>query len=704
MGWDILKLKPSPKLPLIRQTEAAECALACVAMVAGYYGYETDLATLRQRFALSLKGATLKNLIGMANAIHLGSRPVKCDLEDLKKLRLPAVLHWGMNHFVVLSKLRGGKLYIFDPSGGSLWVDAASASKYYTGIAVEMAPSEGFTPRKETKRLTISSLLAFSADVRKALGQALLISIVVECFAIATPFYMQILIDQVVIADNYSLLKTVTIAFAFILLFDTVSKTVRGFILQYISSILSYEMKARIFHHLIRLPLEWFHKRQVGDIQNRYNSILPIREFISNKALEILMDGVLSVGLLGIMIYYSPGLTLISVVAVGLYVAARLVMYRATRVVAMDRLMSDAGEQTKLLETLRAIQTIKSASAEPNRESLQRNVIVNSINNTVRFGTILITYTSISGFITGAADLLVAYIGVTQIMSSAMTVGMLMAFMAYKTQFTGRGSKMVEQLLDWRLLEVHLERISDIALSPVEDGIDEPDTGEVLQGGIACRDLAFRYAPAEPDALTDINLSIEPGEFVAVVGPSGCGKSTLLKLLTGLYTATSGHIYLDGKPIREWSPSGYRRQIAYISQDDQLLSGTIAENISGFGENVDESLVAECAYLANIHDEINQMPMGYESLVGDMGSVLSGGQKQRVLIARALYARPKILIMDEGTAHLDAKNEQAINTALSRLKITRIIVAHRQETIAAADRTIRLLATKSANTLIGTVS
>ena len=704
MGWNFLKLKPAPKLRLVRQTEAAECALACVAMVAGYYGYETDLNTLRQRFALSLKGATLKNLISMANAIHLGSRPVRCDLEDLQKLRLPAVLHWGMNHFVVLSKVRRGKLFIFDPSGGSLWVDAANASKNYTGIAVEMAPSEGFTPQKGGGKLTISSLLVFSAEVKKALVQALLISVVVECFAIITPFYMQILIDQVVISDNYSLLKTVTIAFAFILIFDIAAKTVRGFVLQYISSILSYEMKARIFHHLIRLPLEWFHKRQVGDIQNRFNSILPIREFISNKALEILIDGVLSVGLLGIMVYYSGTLTLISVFAVGLYVAARLMMYQATRIVAMDRLISDAGEHTKFLETLRAIQTIKSASAEHGRESMQRNVIVNSINNSVRFGNILITYTSISGFITGAADLLIAYIGITQVISSNMTVGMMMAFLAYKGQFIGRCSKMVEQVLDWRLLEVHLERISDIVSSPTEDRIDEPDSGEILQGGIACRDLAFRYAPAEPDALTDINLTIEPGEFVAVVGPSGCGKSTLLKLLTGLYTATSGHVYLDGKPIEEWSPQGYRRQIAYISQDDQLLSGTIAENISGFSENVDEILVAECAYLANIHDEINQMPMGYESLVGDMGSVLSGGQKQRVLIARALYARPKILIMDEGTAHLDAKNEQAINMALSRLKITRIIVAHRQETIAAADRTIRLVATRSANTIIGTVS
>jgi ATP-binding cassette subfamily B protein RaxB len=262
--------------------------------------------------------------------------------------------------------------------------------------------------------------------------------------------------------------------------------------------------------------------------------------------------------------------------------------------------------------------------------------------------------------------------------------------MAYQRQFTGRFASLVENFIAWRLLDVHLERLADIALAPKDEvALVGGHEGEV-KGQIVLHNLYYRYAPSEPEVLRGVNLLIEPGEFVAISGPSGCGKSTLIKLVAGLYKPSHGGIYIDGQPLSRWNAQSLRSQIALVAQDDSLLQGTIAENISGFDEQIDMARVRECAALAQISTDIERMPMGYESLVGDMGSTLSGGQKQRVLIARALYRRPRILILDEGTSHLDLENERAVNAALSELAITRLVVAHRPETLRTAQRVITL--------------
>jgi ATP-binding cassette subfamily B protein RaxB len=276
-------------------------------------------------------------------------------------------------------------------------------------------------------------------------------------------------------------------------------------------------------------------------------------------------------------------------------------------------------------------------------------------------------------------------------MDGSITVGLLFAFLAYKGQFTARAQGLYETFVQWRMLDLHSDRIADIALNPVERGIDSALGGlPEMKGGVSITGLSFRYAPYQPMVFEGVTLRIEPGEFVAITGPSGSEKSTFIKVLCGLYPPVSGTVAIDDINIATWGPRTVRQNIGVVLQDDELISGSIAENVSFFADTIDMDWVWTCLEMAGIADDIRNMPMRTETFVGDMGSSLSGGQKQRVLLARAFYRRPKILILDEATSHLDVAREKQINEAIKGLVVTRIVIAHRPETIASADRVLVL--------------
>lgn len=685
-----LNLAGRQRLELFRQSEAAECGLACLAMVASFHGHKTSLSTLRRRFNVSMKGQTLKTLIDIGAAIGLSARPVRCELKELQGLQKPAILHWEANHFVVLEKVVGQRVIVFDPAVGVLNLTWPEVSRKFTGVALELSPSPTFRPQQERARLKFSSLVRIPPDAMRGLLQSICLSLVIELVLLATPLYTQLAIDNGVVKGDQSLLSMLAVTFLMVLTFKVVTTAVRGFTLQFIAHSLSFEMQARVFHHMLRLPLEWFHKRHVGDIQSRFRSILPIQAFIANGAIAALFDGVLSSLVLVLMLVYSAPLTLIAVSAVLLYLLLRTASIHLQRRLAGDAIMTQAQEQTRFLESVRAIETIKGSAAETLRESQQRNAIAASINAMIRSGNITIAFNGVAALLDGVADIAIVYLGARAIIGGDMTIGMLGAFLAYKAQFGARMTSLVEQFISWRMLSIDLDRLSDIALTPPEPRIDGGGAEDTISGRIVCRNLSFAYGFGEPPVLTQTQLDVSPGDYVAILGPSGGGKTTLVKLLIGLYRPSEGEVLIDGRPLDHWNVKSLRRQIALVGQDDVLFSGSIAENIALFDEAIDMEWVAACAKAARIHDEIIDTPMGYETLVGDMGSSLSGGQKQRVMIARALYRRPRILILDEGTSHLDIANERAVNEALSELNITRIVVAHRPETIRAASRRVLL--------------
>jgi ATP-binding cassette subfamily B protein RaxB len=334
---------------------------------------------------------------------------------------------------------------------------------------------------------------------------------------------------------------------------------------------------------------------------------------------------------------------------------------------------------------------VKLFNRESERESQWLNKYSDVVTANVRLGRAKIAFGTANDLIFGFESIITVYLAAKLALGNALTVGMIFAFMSYRQHFTEKAVQLVEKALDFRILGLHLERLSDIALTPLERGHDQPIAYmRDIEGGLELRNVCFRYAESEPFVLRDINLKIAPGEFVTIMGPSGGGKTTLIKIMLGLLEPTSGEVLVDGTPLSSIGARVYREQVAAIMQEDQLLSGSIADNICFFDSGFDQERMIACAQLAGIHQEIMAMPMTYNSLVGDMGSSLSGGQKQRVLLARALYRQPRILFMDEGTAHLDLENERYVNESLRRLSITRVSVAHRPDISAGAARIIQV--------------
>ena len=689
-GDSFLSVGGFQKLPLLRQVEVAECGLACIGMVASFHGYKTNLASLRREHPISTKGATLADLVEIASSLELGSRSIRCELSELRNLRTPAILHWNMNHFVVLKYADTRRVVVHDPARGRLSCTLESISGNFTGVALELSPTPHFQRRRERSSVRLDSLMRFETTTWKALSQGLVLSLLLQIFVLAGPFFMQLVIDEAILKGDVSLLAAIAIGFALLKVFEVTTAVFRSLVFQFVSNLMTFDMKARLFHHLLRLPLSYFHRRHVGDIQQRFQSLQPICDLVVSGVISAVIDGVLALSIGVFLFAYDPTLAMIVMGAIALYTLFRFSFLEFSKRLAGDLLVAQAKESTRFLETLRAIQAIKVAGMETSREGLWRNHAADSINAGFRAGNVSIGWSAVSQLILGISTILVVYVAATATIAGQMTVGMVTSFLAYKVQLEQRLTALVEQWISWRLLEVHLERVSDIALHDKEPGTDAPILDRRLNGRVELFDVRFRYAPLEPEILRGVRLTIQLGEFIAIAGPSGSGKSTLLKVLAGLYQPISGSVHYDGLPLHSWGPRAIRDQIGMVMQDDTLVAGSIAENISFFDESANMDRIVEAAKLACIHDEIERMPMGYRSLVGDMGSSLSGGQQQRVILARALYRRPRLLVMDEGTAHLDVPIERQINEKLKALNITRIVVAHRPDTIRAADRVVVL--------------
>lgn len=685
------------RTPVVLQTEAAECGLACLAMIASFHGYHVNLNGLRAEHAASLRGATLANLIQIAAQLKLASRPLRLDLDQLTELKLPCILHWDFNHFVVLTRVQRDQVVLHDPAFGERELTPAEFSKHFTGIALELTPTSEFVARNEIQRVKLRSLIGRLQGLPGAISQILILALILQVFAILAPFYMQWVVDHALVAYDHDLVTILGVGFLLLAVVQVSVTALRSWVLMVLSTTLNLQMMTNLFHHLIRLPMQWFNKRHIGDIVSRFDSLSIIQRTLTTGFLEALIDGVMVLITFGMMLLYSVKLALIAMVAAGLYGLLRLALYRPLRLATEDLIVRGAKQQSHFLETVRGIQSIKLFAYEASRAANWQNLVIDQFNASIRTQRLNILYQGLNGFLFGLENIITIWIGAMLILDTAtgsgFSIGMLFAFIAYKTQFVQRISALIEKGLELRMLSLHTERVGDVALTPIEQ-VNElhPISAAPLTGRIEVNHLAFRHTETDPLVLQDIQFSIQAGESVAIIGPSGCGKTTLIKLMLGLLQPTSGQIEVDGIPLSRMGMARYRQAVASVMQDDQLFAGSIAENICFFDTTPDFERVITSARLAAIYDDIMAMPMQFNTLVGDMGAVLSGGQKQRVLLARALYRQPAILFLDEATSHLDIHCEQDVNQATRTLKLTRIIVAHRPETIASADRVIRLVA------------
>ena len=682
------------RLPVIRQTEAAECGLACLAMISSYHGHRIDLNTLRRRHPVSLKGVTLRALIQVASQMDLACRPLRFELGQLRQLHLPAIVHWDMNHFLVLRSVTRRGIVVHDPASGERFFPIAEASKHLSGVALELSPSEGFLPKDERARLPFSTFWTQLRGSTHALVQILILSVVLEAFVIASPFYLQLTIDEVIARGDADLLIVLALGFGLLTAIKVASGAIRSLVLLIVQNVLHFQIGARLFRHLVRLPIAYFEKRHIGDILSRFTSIEPIRSALAEGMIAATIDGLMAVATLAMIFVYSTQLALVVLAAFILYAAVRLGLYRLLRNRSLAAIEAKAHENSTFIETMRAVQSLKIFNRESDRETQWLNRYADVVNANVRLGRTRIAFTTINDALFGLENVVTIYLAARLALSNSLTIGMIFAFMSYKQHFIEKAVQLVEKALDFRILELHLERLADIALSPLERGHDQLlDYTRQIEGRIELRNVSFHYADTEPFVLENISFIIEPGEFVTIMGPSGGGKTTLIKIMLGLLEPTRGEVLIDGIPLSTMGPRAYREHVGAVMQEDQLLSGSIADNICFFDPSFDQERMIQCAHLAGIHEEIMNMPMTYNSLIGEMGSSLSGGQKQRVMLARALYRRPRILFLDEGTAHLDVDNERHINHSLKSLQMTRISVAHRPEMSSGADRVLRIART-----------
>ncbi|MGH8494874.1 MAG: peptidase domain-containing ABC transporter [Gammaproteobacteria bacterium] len=690
MSLPTLRLFGRRRAPIVLQTEAAECGIACVAMVAGFHGLELDLNALRRRWGASLKGTSLVRLMEMAQGLKLDSRALRLDPVDLGRLRRPAVLHWSFDHFVVLERPAGSAVEIIDPRIGRRRISIDELAASFTGIALELTPGGEFVRGRRYSTLRLQAFFRHVSGLAPALVQMLLLSLVLQIFALLAPFYSQIVIDEVVVSGDRDLLGLLALAFALLMLIQAAIGAFRSWVIVYLGSLLRYSWSARLFGRLLSLPLEFFEKRHMGGVVSRFGSLQAVQSLVTQTMVEAVIDGLMAGTTLIVMFLYDARLAMLVAAGVTLYAIARLIFFFPHRLRAREALVVDARQQSHFMESVRAIQAVKCFGGEQQRESSWLNRLADTISADVRVRRLEIGEQLTRGLLFGLESVAVIFIGALAILDGRFSVGMLVAFLAYKTHFAARAGALVDKLVEYRLASVHLERLADIVHAEPERGLTAPTDMAPLRGSIEVRKLSFRYSEADPLVLDGIELEVAAGECVALTAPSGFGKSTLLKLMLGLLTPSAGAILVDGRDIHGGNIRSYRQQIASVMQDDRLLGGSLADNIAFFDARPDESRIETCARLACIDEEIADMPMGYYSLVGDMGAALSGGQKQRILLARALYREPRILFLDEATSHLDAATEARIASMLATLKITRILIAHRRETLARADRVVRL--------------
>ena len=687
-----LNLSFGKKLPVMRQTQASECGLTCIGMVAGFYGHKIDMVSLRRRFPTSQKGCTLADVAAVAKKMELGARALRLELSELSNLTTPCILHWDMNHFVVLKSVSAGNIVIHDPARGVRKVTMSEVSDSFTGVALELFPSTKFEKKEEKDTISMLGLICSVSGIGSAFIQVALLSLVLEFFGIITPFYMQWVIDQVLVSADRDLMTLLGIAFICLTLFHHAISALRAWVTTWFSSMLSVQWTSNLCAHLLGLPLSYFEERHVGDILSRFGSLSTIQGTLTGRFIASLFDGVMAVVTLGVIFTYNATLTAIVVTLFGIYAIIRWVSYTPFRQANEDQIMASAVAQSQLLESIRGAQAIKLNNKQELRVSTYTNEFIESTNKGIVTQKLSIFFSTLQGIISGVGKVSLIWLAALQVLDGNFSSGMLVAFISFSDQFMARSSGLIDALIEFKMLRLHGERISDIVLTHKEQDMD----GNILfskeqrLAKIDITDLSFRYSNTDNYIFQSFNLTINKGESISIIGPSGQGKTTLAKLLLGLLKPDSGCIEINGIDYTKIGMTHYRDMIGSVMQNDILFAGSIMDNISFFDTTLDREQVERVATIAQIHDDIMAMPMGYNSMVGDMGSSLSGGQVQRVLLARALYRNPSILILDEATSHLDIARESAINNAIKEMKMTRVIIAHRPETIISSDRIIHI--------------
>jgi ATP-binding cassette, subfamily B, bacterial CvaB/MchF/RaxB len=690
---DRLQFSFKRTLPVYLQTQTTECGLICLAMVAAYFGEEPDLPSLRRRYRASMKGTNFEQLLGIAAGLEMTGRALRVDLEYLPQLKTPCILHWDMGHFVVLAGVKNGKATIHDPARGKVVMKLAQVSEHFTGAAMELMPSNEFgtgansTPQHKKEPMDLWKLTGQVVGLKRSLLHIFLIGLAVEAITLVSPFFIQWVTDHAVVTGDKELLLALALGFGSLVLVRVVLEAVRTWAVMVMSTQFNMQWMANIFTHLLKLPILYYERRHLGDIQSRFGVIQGIQNTLTVTYVEAFVDGMMVIGTLVMMWIYSPQLAGVAVLAAVVYLVTRFSLYKHVREASNEKIVHDAKQQSIFMEAIRGIVSLRMANREEVRIASWLNHLVHMKNSSLRQQRYQLIFKTVNSLVFGLSRTAVVGLGALAVLDGRFSVGMLLAFMSYKDQFSSRASGLIDRLFELKLLELQGMRLADIVfMKPEQDAKTRGLPPASLKPTLALKQVRMRYGETEPMVLDGCQLSVAEGNIIAIAGHPGSGKTTLIKTMLGLFPNHGGEIHYGGVSIKKLGLHNYRDNVAGVLQDERPLAGTVAENLCFFAQEPDEDWLETCAQAVGLHDEINTLPMRYQTLIGDLGTALSASQRQKLLLARALYRKPQMLLIDEASSHLTLGAEQQFIAFCREQRISVVFACARGESFALADR------------------
>jgi ATP-binding cassette subfamily B protein len=674
------------RVPIIQQISMVECGAACLAMLLSYYGRKTSVSEIREQCGIGRDGLTALSIVKSARKYGMRVRAVSLQENDFRFVSLPAIAHWEFNHFLVVERWTSRFVDVVDPGLGRRHMTAKEFDEGFTGVVIMMEPGVQFSRENKVSQLSLGTYArGYFKQAPTAVIQIFGASLLLQLLGLVFPLLSKVAIDQLIPMKMISALQLFGIGIIMLVLAQLITRLLRALILLYVQSRVDISLMFNFLEHLLNLPLRFFLQRSTGDVLARVSSNTIIRDTISNQLFSTVLDGSFVLIYLVILLSQSQIFTTIVLVIAALQALLLLSTGKVLRELNYRELSAIGKSQGSITETLAGIRTLKSVGAEQRALERWSNLFFDQLNISVRRIYISSLIDTAMTALSTAAPLILLWLGILQVINGTMQVGTMLALNALGSSILGPLSSLISSGRQLQLVQSHMERLADVIEAEPEQDIQLVSQPPRLTGQITLQNVSFQYDPQSPPVLLSISVNIEAGQKVAIVGRTGSGKSTLGSLLLGLYTPTRGEIFYDAIPLRKLNYQAVRAQFGVVMQGADIFSGSIRENITLNNPGMSMEQVIWSAQMANIHDDIMQMPMEYETMVSEGGNALSGGQRQRLAIARAVVNAPVVLLLDEATSSLDVVTEKAVEESIHHLACTQIIIAHRLSTIRDAD-------------------
>jgi len=679
------------RVPQILQMSAVECGAACLAMILSYYGHKTSIAEIRERCGVGRDGISAQSIVRAGRDLGLRVRAISLKKNDFRDVRLPAIVHWQFDHFIVVERWKPDRVDVVDPAAGRMRFTAEEFDQSFTGVVLLFEPGVHFHRQRALSRINIRTYVAsWLHQAPWTMLQVLAASLLLQVFGLGMPLLTKIMVDQIIPTHQLSAMAILGLGIVVLIATQLVTMLLRAILLVYLQAHVDMSMMLGFFEHLLSLPLGFFQQRASGDIISRMNSNTLIREILSNQLISAVLDGGFVTVYVLILFWLSQVFGLLVLVIGALQVALLLVTYHPLRELSMRELIAQGRSQSYVTEILGGMISLKAAGAEQRAFQHWSNLLIEQFNVSIRRNTLSSIIDTAIRLLQSLAPFVLLWIGTLQVLNGTLEVGTMLALNALAMAFFMPLASLVSNGQKLQLVRSHLERLVDVMEADPEQNTQLVWQPPRLSGRIELKNVSFRYSAQSPDVLKNVHLTIEAGQKVAIVGRTGSGKSTLGKLLLGLYVPTQGEVLYDGIPLRNLNYQAVRAQFGTVMQEATVFSGTIRQNIAFNDPEMALQGIVHAAQIAALHDDIMSMPMGYETYISEQGSALSGGQRQRLALARALAHTPVLLLLDEATSSLDTVTEQMVESNIASLDCTQIIIAHRLSTVRNADRILVL--------------